>query len=101
MMPNARLAGLLRKEKEEDGQPLVPFVFAEVQLPRARPGCEPRLHSKVASSRWVFVHDARRNVGYILVTSRTDDEREMRFHVEWQPTDSASNAMPAVVGSGQ
>ena len=38
MMPNARLAGLLRKEKDDDGQPLVPFVFAEVQLPRALTG---------------------------------------------------------------
>ena len=55
MLPNARLAGLLRKEKDDDGQPLVPFVFAEVQLPKAQAGCEPMLHSKMASSRWVFV----------------------------------------------
>jgi hypothetical protein len=55
----------------------------------------------VVSSRWVFVYDARRNTGYILVTSQTTEEREMRFHVEWQPTESASNGMPAAVGSGQ
>ena len=30
MPPNARLAGLIRKETDEDDQPLVPFVFAEV-----------------------------------------------------------------------
>ena len=101
MMPNARLAGLLRKEKEEDGQPLVPFIFAEVRMPKARAGCEPKLHSKVASNRWVFVYDPRRNTGYILVTSRKADEREMRFHVEWQPTESANSATPAAIGSGQ
>src|SRR5262249_50745801 len=48
MLPNARLAGLLLKEKDDDGQPLVPFVFAEVQL-KAKAGCIPRLHSKTPS----------------------------------------------------
>jgi hypothetical protein len=100
MLPNARLAGLLRKEKEDDGQPLVPFLFAEVQLPRPRPGCAPKLSSKVASSRWVFVYDERRNAGYLLVTSQPTDAKEMRFHVEWQPVGSAKAATPAT-SSGQ
>jgi hypothetical protein len=101
MMPNARLAGLLHKEKLEDGQPMVPFIFAEVQLPKARAGCEPKLHSKIASSRWVFVYDERRNMGYILITSNPADEKELRFHVEWQPVESASNAQPMTTGSGE
>ena len=100
MLPNARLAGLLRKEKEDEGQPLVPFLFAEVQLPKPRAGCAPKLSSKVASSRWVFVYDERRNVGYLLVTSQPTDAKEMRFHVEWQPVESAKAAQPAA-SSGQ
>jgi hypothetical protein len=100
MLPNARLAGLLRKEKEDDGQPLVPFLFAEVQLPKPRAGCAPKLSSKVASSRWVFVYDERRNVGYLLVTSLPTDAKEMRFHVEWRPVESAKAAAPAT-SSGQ
>jgi Peptidase family C25 len=101
MLPNGRLAGLLRKEKEDDGQPLVPFVFTEVQLPKARAGCEPKLHSKMPSSRWVFVYDERRNSGYILVTPRTLEEREMYFRVEWLPVQSAKSAPPMTTGSGQ
>jgi hypothetical protein len=89
MLPNARLAGLLRKEKDDDGQPLVPFIFAEVQMPKAKTGCVPKLHSKVASNRWVFVYDDRRNVGYIVATTtRAGEEAEMRFRVEWQPVES-------------
>src|SRR5262249_12524126 len=58
---NARLAGLLRKESEADGQPLVPLVFAEVHFPKAPPGQEPRLRSRLPSSHWVFTWDARRH----------------------------------------
>ena len=38
MLPNARLAGLVRKDGDEEGQPLVPLPFAEVRLPDAPPG---------------------------------------------------------------
>src|SRR5262249_28396113 len=38
MPPNARLAGLIRKEGNEKEKPLVPFVFVEVALPRAPAG---------------------------------------------------------------
>jgi hypothetical protein len=50
----------------------------------------PRLHSKVAANRWVFVYDDRRNVGYIVATTtRAGEETEMRFRVEWQPVEQA------------
>ena len=31
---------------------------------------------------------------FILVTSNPADEKEMRFHVEWQPVESAKNSNP-------
>jgi hypothetical protein len=84
MAPNARLAGLVRKQTSEDRHPLVPFVFAEVHLPRARPGQVPRLKSRLPSSHWVFCWDERRRCGYLLVTPRANDKKEIRFNVEWQ-----------------
>lgn len=83
MMPNARLAGLLRKDKDEESLALVPFVFAEVHLPRARPGLTPHLHGKVPASQYVFTWDARRAHGYLLVAPGSRTDRELRFHVEW------------------
>jgi hypothetical protein len=84
MMPNARLAGLLRKEKGVDGVALAPFVFAEVHLTDSEPGRTPRLHSKVPADRYVFCWDSRRNCGYLLVTPGQRAERELRFEVEWR-----------------
>jgi hypothetical protein len=84
MMPNARLAGLLRKGA--DGLALAPFVFAEVHLPNAEPGRTPRLHSKLPADRYVFCWDGRRGCGYLLVTPGPQTERELRFRVEWRPT---------------
>ena len=94
MVPNGRLAGLVRKVKDEDGQPLVPFVFAEVSLPRARRGQTPTLHSKLPSNRWVFCWDERRRCGYLLATPRARDTKELRFRVEWP-------SARAAVGGGQ
>jgi hypothetical protein len=86
MAPNARLAGLLRKEKDdEDRHPLVPFVFAEVSLPRGKPGQTPVLKTRLPSSHWVFCWDERRRCGYLLVTPRGKDV----------------NSPAATVGSGQ
>ncbi len=95
MPANARLAGLLRKDKQEDGQPLVPFAFAEVRLPRAKAGLVPQLTSKLPSSHWVFNWDERRGVGYLLVEPRTKDETEIRFHVKWETAPQTT-----VVGRG-
>ncbi len=84
MRPNARLAGLLRKGADDDERSLVPFVFAEVKLPKAPEGRAPRLVSRVPENNWVFCWDGRRRAGYLLVTPRPRDQRELRFHVHWQ-----------------
>jgi Peptidase family C25 len=81
--PNGRFAGLIRKDEGRATQPLVPLVFAEVELPKVKPGVVPRLSSKVPSSRWVFTWDQRRRVGYLLVMPRATEGNEMRFHIDW------------------
>ncbi|MCI0463583.1 MAG: C25 family cysteine peptidase, partial [Gemmataceae bacterium] len=84
MWPNARLAGLVTKEADEDGQQLVPLLFAEVSLPKAPKGQTPRLRSRVPETRWVFCWDSRRRCGYLLVTPRAKDRGEIRFQIEWE-----------------
>jgi hypothetical protein len=98
MAPNGRLAGLVRKGKDEDGHPLVPFVFAEVRLSGGRPGQVPRLSSKLPATHWVFCCDERRRCGYLLATPRTRDSRELRFRVQWQSTETAERAPAAASG---
>jgi len=88
--PNGRMAGLLKKEMTEDGQPLVAFAFAEVSLPKAPNGMKPVLHGKVPSRYWVFNWDARRKCGFLLVTPRPQDKGDLRFRVEYQPVNEAS-----------
>lgn len=88
MRPNERLAGLLTKPDGEDGKPLVPLVFAEVRLPRGPAGQQPRLSSRLPSSRWVFCWDARRGSGYLLALPRSTDREELRFTVHWQPAEA-------------
>jgi hypothetical protein len=82
MAANGRLAGLCRNVDDDDGKPLVPFVFAEVALPKAGDRV-PRLHSRLPSKDWVFLWDKRRRTGYLLVTPRPQDEGELRFHIDW------------------
>jgi hypothetical protein len=90
MLPaNGRAAGLVRKEKIEERRPLVPFVFAEVHLPKGRPGQTPRLSSRLPSSRWVFVWDERRHSGYLLAMPRPEDTEELRFHIHWETVQAA------------
>jgi hypothetical protein len=98
--PNGRLAGLVRKERVEDRRPLVPFVFAEIHLPKARSGWTPRLSSRLPSNRWVFCWDERRRCGYLLATPRAGDTGELRFHVIWEAIEANNNTVPTV-GSGQ
>jgi hypothetical protein len=83
MYPNARLAGLITREGEDERR-LVPFLFAEVALPKAPPGKRPVLKSALPSSRYVFNWDARRSVGYLLTMPRAKDETELRFTVSWE-----------------
>jgi hypothetical protein len=97
MAPNGRLAGLVKKGKDEDGHPLVPFVFAEVHLPKGRPGQVPRLSSRLPATHWVFCWDERRRCGYLLATPRARDTKELRFRVQWQSTETAERE-PAAVG---
>ena len=84
MLPNARLGGLLSKGGDEDAYHLVPFVFAEVALPKVPPGKTPRLHSRLPEKQWTFSWDPRRRHGYLLLTPRPKDQREIRFHIAWQ-----------------
>jgi hypothetical protein len=83
MAPNARLAGLVRKDGDADGRPLVPLIFAEVHLPKAPSGTTPVLHSKLPAANYVFNWDARRRCGYLLVEPRSRDTEELKFRVEW------------------
>jgi len=87
MAPNARLAGLLRKDSEHAELALAPFVFVEVSLPNAPEGTTPRLHSRIPGSNYVFCWDQRRRSGYLLVTPRAKDQGELRFHVDWESAD--------------
>lgn len=91
LLPNERAAGLVKKEKIEDRRPLVPFVFVEVHLPRARMGLTPHLSSRLPSNRWVFCWDERRRCGYLLVVPRGQDTEEMRFHVRWESVQAKNN----------
>jgi hypothetical protein len=93
MLPNARLAGLIRKANT-DVHPLVPFVFAEVHLPSARPGQTPRLRTALPASHWLWLWDARRRTGYLLATPRERDSAGLRFRVEW-PGPSVVGRSPA------
>jgi hypothetical protein len=91
MPPNSRLAGLVRKPPQAHAQPLVPLLFAEVHLPRARAGLKPRLHSRVPAKQWVFVWDERRRTGYLLVTAPRSAKTALRFRVEWTAPPSVAD----------
>jgi hypothetical protein len=84
LLPNARMAGLLTREDGEDDRRLVPFLFAEVALPKAPDKGTPALKSALPSSRYVFNWDARRKTGYLLAMPRTKDTAELRFTVSWE-----------------
>jgi hypothetical protein len=84
MPPNARLAGLIRKEEDDAERPLVPFVFAEVSLAGAPAGRVPELRGKLAASHYVFCWDERRRTGYLLAEPRANGDKELRFHVSWK-----------------
>jgi hypothetical protein len=88
--PNGRLAGLITKSLDEGQQRLVPFLFAEVHLPRAPTGKTPRLSSRLPASHYVFCWDQRRRCGYLLITPRSKDQEEIRFHVDWDGQEAMS-----------
>jgi hypothetical protein len=90
MPANGRLAALVHREAGGENESLAPFLFAEVRLPKARPGRSPLLHTKLSSRRWVFLWDERRGAGYLLVSPRSREDREFHFHVEWQDVEAAA-----------
>ncbi len=98
MPPNSRLAGLVRRPRQESVQPLVPLLFAEVHLPRARAGLTPRLRSRLPASQWVFVWDQRRRTGYLLALAPRQGD-EVRFRVEWPGASMAERRRGSEGGS--
>jgi hypothetical protein len=100
MRPNARLAGLLRAVGEDERQ-LVPFVFAEVHLPKVPAEQVPQLTSKLPGNHWVFCWDSRRRCGYLLVTPRPRDQRELRFHVSWENPKQSHDGTDRTTGTNE
>jgi hypothetical protein len=91
MPPNGRLAGLIHRDGDEDGSPLLPMLFAEVSLPKAPAGRTPRLQSRIPSDRYVFTWDERRKTGYLLVLPRPSDKDDLRFNVHWTTESKAES----------
>jgi hypothetical protein len=85
MPANARLAGLVHKGKADEAAELMHFVFAEVYLPKARPGQTPTLRSRLPAANWVFCWDGRRRTGYLLAIPHGQDGSALRFHIDWTP----------------
>jgi hypothetical protein len=84
MLPNARIAGLVQRKGDGSERQLVPLLFAEVRMPKAPLGTQPRLRSRIPEDHWVFNYDERRNCGYLLVTPRTKDTGNLRFQIHWE-----------------
>lgn len=83
LWPNARLAGLIARNEDEDTKRLVPLLFAEVTLPQAPTGRVPRLKSALQERNYVLAWDARRKTGYLLIAPGAKERSEIRFTVEW------------------
>jgi hypothetical protein len=81
---NVRLAGLFTRKDEGELHPLVPLLFAEVDLSGGPVGKTPRLRSRLPEQNWVFCWDARRGCGSLLVRPRSRDQGEIRFSIDWQ-----------------
>ena len=46
-------------------------------------GVRPTLTSKLSEKSWIFCWDARRGVGYLLVTPQSR-KQDLRFQVSWE-----------------
>jgi hypothetical protein len=97
--PNARLAGLVHKNATAGKQSLVPFVFTEVALPQVPRDAKPRLKGSISANHWVFLWDARRRTGWLLVAPppsvmnpmfSTAHTRRLTFSVEWSAAQVAA-----------
>jgi hypothetical protein len=83
---NTYLAGLIGKP-DSDQKTLVPFLFAEIALPKAPANQTPRLRSRLPESHYVFTWDSRRRCGYLLILPRQKDQHELRFHIDWETSE--------------
>jgi hypothetical protein len=83
LWPNGRLAGYVTKSDGKSPRRLLPLVFAEVTLPKARGKQAPDLRTDLPEDRWVFSWDQRRGTGYLLLLPRKSDRKEIHFEVEW------------------
>lgn len=77
--PNGRLAGLVLAD--DGDRRLAPMLFAEVSLPQVPAGCTPTLTTRLPRSRWQFLWDGRRRVGYLLVLPGERPLTELAFRV--------------------
>src|SRR5262249_17307273 len=81
--PNARLAGLLTEDGEEDLRRLVPLLFAEVRLTPPASRLVPPLRSSHGDGSWPFVWGGRLARGFLLVVPRLGERHEVRFEGHW------------------
>ena len=88
-LPDERLAGLLTKTAADNKKPLVPLIFREIHFAKAA-GKVPTLHSRLPGANWVFMFDARRNTGYLLIRPRAKDTEQIRFTVSWDDDEALS-----------
>jgi hypothetical protein len=100
MLPNARLAGLLYKDRASSERRFAPLFFAEVHLPKAPHGKTPRLQSRLPANRYVFCWDSRRRCGYLLALPRAKDRGELHFLVHWDSGNATAAAAQSVVRVG-
>ena len=99
MLPNGRLAGLVQRDGGSAQRRLARLLFAEVHLPKAPQGKQPRLHSRLPSDRYVFSWDPWRRCGYLLADPRATDKGELHFQVHWETTASVGTEAESVVRS--
>jgi hypothetical protein len=78
MPPNARLAGLMSMDEEEDRQSLVPLAFVEVAFKAA--SAPPTVTSRLPQKDWVFLWDQGRSAGYLLVRIGRREKPRLEFH---------------------
>jgi hypothetical protein len=89
MPPNARLAGLMSMDEEEDRQKLVPLAFVEVAF-KVAPST-PTVTSRLPQKDWIFLWDERRSAGYLLVRIGNREKPKLEFHFSRSLVDTASS----------
>jgi len=81
---NGRLAGLVHPPAEKNGpREMVPLLFGEIALHAPGGDLVPRLTGTLPSSRRVFLYDARRECGTLLIAPTPSGEG-FKFRVQWE-----------------